>query len=52
MVVIALTGYGLEEDRQRNKEAGFDGYLVKPVYLGELTKMLTDLLDKDKKAIE
>ncbi len=47
LVIIALTGYGQEEDRQRSREAGFNGYLVKPVDLEALTKMLTDLLDKD-----
>ncbi|QJD79420.1 ATP-binding protein [Spirosoma rhododendri] len=46
MVVIAITGYGQEEDRQRTREAGFDGHLVKPVDLGALTILLTDLLDK------
>jgi PAS domain S-box-containing protein len=29
--IIALTGYGQEEDRRRSMEAGFDGHLVKPV---------------------
>ena len=44
--VIALTGYGQEEDRQQSREAGFDGHLVKPVDLGALTTLLTDLLEK------
>jgi PAS domain S-box-containing protein len=30
-VLIALTGYGQERDRQRSLEAGFDHFLVKPV---------------------
>lgn len=30
-LLIALTGYGLEEDRQRSQAAGFDLHLVKPV---------------------
>lgn len=30
-VLVALTGYGQPEDRQRSKEAGFDHHLVKPV---------------------
>jgi two-component system CheB/CheR fusion protein len=29
--LIALTGYGQEEDKLRTREAGFDGHLVKPV---------------------
>jgi CheY-like chemotaxis protein len=29
--LIALTGWGQEEDRARSREAGFDAHLVKPV---------------------
>lgn len=46
LVIIALTGYGQAEDRQRTKEAGFNGHLVKPVDLAVLTTLLTDLLGK------
>jgi CheY-like chemotaxis protein len=46
LVIIALTGYGQVEDRQRTREAGFNEHLVKPVDLGALTTLLTDLLDK------
>jgi CheY-like chemotaxis protein len=31
IVLIALTGYGQQHDRQRAREAGFDHYFVKPV---------------------
>ena len=31
MILIALTGYGQAEDRERALEAGFDLHLVKPV---------------------
>ena len=31
MVLIALTGWGQDEDRRRTKEAGFDHHLTKPV---------------------
>lgn len=31
MRLIALTGYGLPEDRERTSAAGFDAHLVKPV---------------------
>jgi CheY-like chemotaxis protein len=31
MVLVALTGYGLAEDRDRALQAGFDLHLVKPV---------------------
>lgn len=29
--VLAVTAHGLDEDRERSKEAGCDGYLVKPI---------------------
>ena len=31
--MIALTGWGQDEDRRKSQEAGFDGHLVKPVDL-------------------
>jgi signal transduction histidine kinase/ActR/RegA family two-component response regulator len=31
MVLVALTGYGQVEDRQRTRDAGFDRHIVKPV---------------------
>ncbi len=30
-LIIAITGYGQEEDIQKSKEAGFDHHLVKPI---------------------
>jgi signal transduction histidine kinase/ActR/RegA family two-component response regulator len=38
--LIAVTGYGQEEDRQRALEAGFDVHLVKPVEPGRLLEHL------------
>jgi len=38
--IIAITGWGQDDDRQRSKEAGFDGHLVKPIVLAELTALL------------
>jgi CheY-like chemotaxis protein len=38
--VVALTGYGQDEDRRRAVEAGFDDHAVKPVDLGKLTALL------------
>ncbi|HUJ25582.1 MAG TPA: ATP-binding protein [Myxococcales bacterium] len=35
--IIALTGYGQDEDRERSRRAGFDVHLVKPVELDELS---------------
>jgi len=39
-VFVALTGYGLEEDRRKSKEAGFDHHLTKPVSLDVLEDLL------------
>jgi PAS domain S-box-containing protein len=30
-IIVAVSGYGQEEDRRRSREAGFDRHLVKPV---------------------
>ena len=43
IVVIALTGWGQEEDRRRSQEAGFNGHLVKPVDYDALLKLLNKL---------
>jgi signal transduction histidine kinase len=40
--LVALTGWGQEEDRHRSQEAGFDAHLVKPVDLTELTELLAE----------
>ncbi len=39
--LIALTGYGQEEDRQHALLAGFDHHLIKPVDIPELKKLLS-----------
>jgi two-component system CheB/CheR fusion protein len=38
--LIALTGYGQQEDLDRAQAAGFDAHLVKPVDLPALTRLL------------
>jgi PAS domain S-box-containing protein len=43
IVIVALTGWGLETDRERSREAGCDGHLVKPVGLLELEGLLDRL---------
>jgi CheY-like chemotaxis protein len=42
MVLIALTGWGQKEARDRTREAGFDAHLVKPVEFSALAKLLAD----------
>jgi PAS domain S-box-containing protein len=41
IVLIALTGYGQDSDRQTSLEAGFDHHLVKPVQFDQLLQILT-----------
>ena len=40
VVLVALTGWGQEEDRRRSHEAGFDFHVVKPVDLAALEQLL------------
>jgi PAS domain S-box-containing protein len=42
-VLVAITGWGQEQDRQRTAEAGFEQHLVKPVEMGALSKLLATL---------
>jgi CheY-like chemotaxis protein len=39
-VLVAVTGWGQEDDRQRAREAGFDRHLVKPVNAGDIETIL------------
>lgn len=43
VVLVALTGWGQEEDQQRTEEAGFYAHLVKPVDLAALQELLASL---------
>jgi CheY-like chemotaxis protein len=38
--LIAVSGYGQSEDRQRSREAGFEMHLTKPVDPGEVERLL------------
>ena len=40
VLLVALTGYGQEQDHRRSREAGFDAHLVKPVSYDDLTRLL------------
>jgi CheY-like chemotaxis protein len=42
-VLIALTGYGQEQDRRRAREAGFDHHLTKPVDPSVLRSLIADI---------
>ena len=43
VVLVALTGWGAESDRQRSSEAGFDHHLTKPVQLAVVEELLARL---------
>jgi PAS domain S-box-containing protein len=40
MILIALTGWGQNEEQRRTRQAGFDHHLVKPVDIAELLGVL------------
>lgn len=40
LLLVALTGYGRDEDRKRSRAAGFDTHLTKPIDVDELLKLI------------
>ena len=51
VALIAMTGWGQEEDRRRSTQAGFDFHLVKPVDLAALERLLDSLDRSDREEI-
>jgi PAS domain S-box-containing protein len=47
VLVIAVTGWGQEEDRRRTEEAGFDHHLIKPVDPAALMKLISKRADNN-----
>ena len=43
VVLVAMTGYGQDSDRQRSQEAGFDHHLVKPPDFEKLQQILASI---------
>jgi CheY-like chemotaxis protein len=43
VLLVALTGWGQDDDRRRTKEAGFNHHLVKPVELTAVQQLFADL---------
>jgi PAS domain S-box-containing protein len=41
-LIVAMTGYGQEEDRRRARAAGFDAFQVKPVALSAIRDLLAE----------
>lgn len=48
IIIIALTGYGQEDDIRKAQEAGFNSHMVKPVDHASLVKMLVGLQNAQK----
>jgi PAS domain S-box-containing protein len=48
MVIVALTGWGQDQDRRKSHAAGFDHHLVKPVQLPALSRLLAELLASER----
>jgi PAS domain S-box-containing protein len=44
VVIVALTGWGQDDDRRRSAAAGFDGHIVKPVDYRNLLELLASQL--------
>jgi CheY-like chemotaxis protein len=42
LVLMAITGYGHEQDRLKSAQAGFDHYLVKPANMDQLLDILAE----------
>jgi PAS domain S-box-containing protein len=50
--LVALTGWGQEDDRRRVREAGFDHHLVKPADLGALQLLIASVHADTPKRLE
>jgi two-component system, chemotaxis family, CheB/CheR fusion protein len=42
LLLVALSGWGGEEHRQRGREAGFDRHFVKPIAIDDLQGLLAE----------
>jgi CheY-like chemotaxis protein len=43
-VLVALTGWGSEDDKRRSKQAGFEYHLTKPVEADTITSLLARIV--------
>ena len=46
VMLVAITGYGQESDRQRSQAAGFNHHLAKPADFGKLQQILASVSEK------
>ena len=51
VTLVALTGWGQEEDRRRSRGAGFDHHLTKPAALDDLQALLGEVGARDRGAV-
>jgi two-component system CheB/CheR fusion protein len=49
--IVAVTGWGQDEDRRRTKDAGFDAHMVKPADPGKLTELLASISFKQPREV-
>ena len=49
--LIALTGYGREEDRERAAHAGFDAHMLKPVRIEKLLEVMHELFTRQQNVV-
>ena len=52
VVLVALTGYGQESDRQTSMEAGFDHHLIKPARMEQVRKILATVVEHRSKTMQ
>jgi CheY-like chemotaxis protein len=45
MILVAVSGWCRDEDRQHSAEAGFNGHLAKPVHVEQIRNLIQGLLD-------
>jgi len=48
VMLVALTGYGRSEDRERARAAGFDRYLVKPIGSEALRSLIASVSERER----
>jgi CheY-like chemotaxis protein len=46
VVLVALTGWGQDDDRQKSRDAGFDSHIVKPIQMETLEELLRALASR------
>jgi signal transduction histidine kinase/CheY-like chemotaxis protein len=49
--IVAVTGWGQDEDRRRTKDAGFNAHMVKPADPGKLTELLASISVKQPREV-